>query len=206
MAIEAVAAVAAKEIIAEKAVEIAREQLMQKLAYESVENTRVTQAIEQASSKNFRIGEISTPEIEQKDLLKEAESDAAHELRQKIEEKYDSDEKLNHHEVNSKEEEKIESNELLDHSDYDDNGNAFKTNDGDLLPDNTYVIGGNEYKTNSYGKITECCYTVTPTPENGRDFSAQLRVGRLGGEEYEGGHIVARDNGGAPGSENLELN
>ena len=178
MAIEAVAAVAAKELVASQAAAEATKQLAEKIATQTVETKALeqTQNLDQLNRmESFRLGEGT-----------------------------DSDEKLKFREANAEEELKNKIGECEQPFCYDDNGDAYKTNDGELLPDNTYTIGGNEYKTNSFGKITECHYTVRPTPENSRDLVAQVDVGRLGGDGYDGGHLVARENGGAAGRENLE--
>lgn len=85
MAIEAVAAAAAKEAIAAKAVEVAQQQLVQKLTAGSMEHLGLSQSVEQVRvTNNFRIGEISSPEIENKEILKQKEADAADEIIAKM--------------------------------------------------------------------------------------------------------------------------
>lgn len=85
MAIEAIAAVAAKEAVAAKAVEAAQQQLIQKLTTGSMEQSGISQSVEQVyATNNFRVGEISSPEIENKEIFKQRESDAASELNAKI--------------------------------------------------------------------------------------------------------------------------
>lgn len=71
MAIEAVAAVATKEAVAAKAVEAAQQQLIQKLTTGTMEQSGVSQSVEQVyTTNNFRVGEISSPEIENKEIFK----------------------------------------------------------------------------------------------------------------------------------------
>ena len=85
MAIEAVtASLLAKEIAGQSAVE-ATKQLAEKMAVESIESNQLTQSVEQtAKTGKFRIGEISSPEIEQKYDLETEEIKAARELDSKI--------------------------------------------------------------------------------------------------------------------------
>lgn len=114
MAIEAVAAVAAKEAVAAKAVEAAQQQLIQKLTTGSIEQSRISQSVEQTyATNNFRVGEISSPEIESREIFKQRESDAANELKAKIESI----------EVPSPD------NDLLPNKEYEDNGNHYTTDD-----------------------------------------------------------------------------
>ena len=85
MAIEAITAVAAKEVVAAKAVETAQQQLIQKLTTGAMEQPGVSQSVEQAyAPNNFRVGEISSPEIENKEIFKQREANAADEIIAKM--------------------------------------------------------------------------------------------------------------------------
>lgn len=84
MSIEAITAVAT-EVLKAKAAEAAQQQLIQKMTT-GVEQTAISASVEKPyTKKSFRIGEISLPEIEEKDILKQQEFDAASELANKIE-------------------------------------------------------------------------------------------------------------------------
>ncbi len=94
MSIEAIATVAT-EVLKTKAVEAAQQQLIQKLSAGSMEQSSISPALEQSSisqevekpcmQDGFRVGEISSPDIENKDILKQKEFDAANELALKME-------------------------------------------------------------------------------------------------------------------------
>lgn len=85
MAIEAVAAVAAKEAVAARAVEAAQQQLIQKLTTDPIEQSRISQSVEQAYlTNNFRVGEISSPEIKNREIFKQREADAAEQIIEKM--------------------------------------------------------------------------------------------------------------------------
>ena len=94
MAIESIATAAvAKEAIAAKAAEIAQQQLGQKMAMESIENHQLLQTMEQTNLANkFRIGELSAPEVDKKDVLKVKEQEAIEE-DQKLQEEFSDPEK-----------------------------------------------------------------------------------------------------------------
>lgn len=87
MAIESIAAAAvAKEAVAAKAAEMAQQQLGQKMAMESVENHQLLQTMEQTNLANkFRIGELSAPEVDKKDVFKGKEQEAIDDLSSKLE-------------------------------------------------------------------------------------------------------------------------
>ena len=86
----------------------------------------------------------------------------------------------------------------------DDNGNIYKKN-SELVPNNEYVIDKITYKTDSNRNIELFSGEISRyTPEAERDTVAQLEVGgeaRKIGDD--GGHLIARMFGGAPGNENL---
>ena len=86
----------------------------------------------------------------------------------------------------------------------DDNGNIYKKN-SELVPNNEYVIDKITYKTDSNRNIELFLGEISRyTPEAERDTVAQLEVGgeaRKIGDD--GGHLIARMFGGAPGNENL---
>ncbi len=83
----------------------------------------------------------------------------------------------------------------------DDNGNK----NSELVPNNEYAIDKITYKTDSNGNIELFLGEISRyTPEAERDTVAQLEVGgeaRKIGDD--GGHLIARMFGGAPGNENL---
>lgn len=87
MTIESIAAAAvAKEAVVAKAAEIAQQQLGQKMAMESVEKHQLLQTMEPPNlANNFRIGEISAPEVEKQDVLKWKEQEAIDDLLGKLE-------------------------------------------------------------------------------------------------------------------------
>ena len=83
----------------------------------------------------------------------------------------------------------------------DDNGNIYKKN-SELVPNNEYVIDKITYKTDSNRNIELFSGEISRyTPEAERDTVAQLEVGgeaRKIGDD--GGHLIARMFGGAPGN------
>lgn len=86
MTIESIAAAAiAKDAVIAKAAEIAHQQLEQKMAMKPVENHQLLQTTEQTNlANNFRIGEMSAPEVDKKDVLKGKEQEAIDDLSGKL--------------------------------------------------------------------------------------------------------------------------
>lgn len=122
--------------------------------------------------------------------------------------------------------------EAIPEGQYDDNGERYKTEEGELLPNHTYVLDGRTYKTddngrvycidgrmqpnttyelNGYtyttdeeGRIVSCEAKPTRSPENQRDNEAQREAGGEDRQENDqGGHIIARDLNGDGGAGNL---
>ena len=89
MAIEAIAIAATQEVAAGAANIEAAQQLAEKVAMQTTENITVSQnmtAVEKSSpTEQFQIGEITSKEIDGKDVLKQKEADAINELRDKLE-------------------------------------------------------------------------------------------------------------------------
>lgn len=103
---------------------------------------------------------------------------------------------------------KLDTSQPIDFSDtclkYDDNGKVFTDEKGNLLPNTEYTVNGTIYHTDEKGRIIDWKGELKDTPENGRDEYSQINVGgkdRLEGDD--GGHLQGRQNGGAPGIENL---
>lgn len=85
----------------------------------------------------------------------------------------------------------------------DDNGKTYEVN-GECLPNSTYELNDSQYTTDEKGRIVQCNAEPQMTPENPRDFEAQIASGgadRKPGDQ--GGHIVGRDMGGDGGTGNL---
>lgn len=102
----------------------------------------------------------------------------------------------------------LDTSKALDFSDaclkYDDNDKIFTDEKGDLLPNTEYTVNGTIYHTDEKGRIIDWKGNLKDTPENGRDEYSQINAGgkdRLEGDD--GGHLQGRQNGGAPGIENL---
>lgn len=85
----------------------------------------------------------------------------------------------------------------------DDNGQTYEVN-GELLPNTTYIINESKYETSETGQIISCEARPKIAPETPRDTDAQMQAG---GEDRkmgdQGGHIVAKQLGGAGGAGNL---
>ena len=89
MAIEAIAIAATQEVAAGAANIEAAQQLAEKVAMQTTENITVSQnmaAVEKSSpAEQFQVGELTSKEIDGKDVLKQKETDAINELGDKLE-------------------------------------------------------------------------------------------------------------------------
>lgn len=86
----------------------------------------------------------------------------------------------------------------------DDNGKEYKNENGELLPNTEYTVNGTTYHTDELGRIIDWEGELKDTPENERDQGSQAESGGKDRQEGDdGGHLQGRQNGGAPGNENL---
>ena len=92
----------------------------------------------------------------------------------------------------------------VDTSRIDDNGKEYKDENGELLPNSEYTVNGTTYHTDELGRIIDWKGELKDTPENERDRESQTESGGKDRKEGDdGGHLQGRQNGGAPGNENL---
>lgn len=99
-----------------------------------------------------------------------------------------------------------ENRESVDASRLDDNGKAFKNEEGELLPDMVYEVNGTKYTTDELGRIIRAEGYLKDTPDTKRDRLAQYNAGGNDSKPCdEGGHLRALMNGGYAGNGNIVL-
>ena len=84
-AMEAATAKVATDLSVSVATDIAHKQIVSDVAFASVEQRTLSQAIGDIGHKNFRVGEVDTPEIQNKEVYQLREINAAYDLGKKIE-------------------------------------------------------------------------------------------------------------------------
>jgi hypothetical protein len=73
----------------------------------------------------------------------------------------------------------------------------------DPQPNTTYVVGGHTYRTDSRGRTTSLRVDNLQLNKGIRSPSIQSKIGRKGGTDYDGGHLLGAQFGGAREDINL---
>ncbi len=215
MAIESIAAATiAKEAVAAKAAEIAQQQLGQKMAMESVENQQLLQTMEQSNlANNFRIGELSVPEVDKRDVFKEKEQEAIDDLSGKLDENSTLDiepEKMEPCEVVERELQEFKNNyidDIVKNSEFPETIDIEKANLADYekcSPEDT-AVKREEFNQNKNELIQQWeKENEKKWPTYDKDVhSSNGYLIRRAGDKYDAHHIQPLSMGGKNEASNL---
>lgn len=194
MAIEAIAIAATQEVAAGAANIEAAQQLAEKVAMQTTENITVSQnmtAVEKSSpAEQFQVGELTSKEIDGKDVLKQKEADAINELGDKLENNTVANSEVSEDELGLTETKEV----------YRDTGNECVSTYEERINQTPREGWDGERGESVCTKETESLGTVQVKYENGiPDFSpysiADVEIPNMSGERYgEGGNFEQADN------------
>ena len=196
-AMEAATAKVATDISVSAATDIAHKQIVSDATFASVEQRTLSQAIGDIGHKDFRIGEVDTPEIQNKEVYQLRELNAAYDLGKKIE-------------VPSWNDKILPSDTVEKTFSVESGKDSFLLN-GEL-PENSKIIINNQdgqnvitVKTDEFGRHQTIDIDSIQKFDGTRDLYQQQRCCGLkdGLASDDASHILAREFGGPSEQFNL---